>query len=136
MSFSSAKDDSQPANKLAAVNSPGARPDVFLGRGSKIVGTLTFTGVVELDGAVEGEIRSEGRLTIGEAGEINARIQGVEVVVRGKVVGDISASKKLVLQKPARIVGNVACSTLSVEEGVVIEGKISMTSASPSIAAK
>ena len=111
---------------------PGAEgtPDAFLGKGSKVVGTLTFTGPVELDGQVEGEISSQDKLTVGESAVITAKVSGSEIIIRGTVSGDISASKKLILKKPARITGNITTSNLMIEEGVVFEGKCSMTGGS------
>lgn len=99
----------------------------FLGKGSKVIGTLNFQGPVELDGQVEGEINASAKLTIGEGADIKAKITGTEIVVRGRVVGDIKASKRLSLLKPARITGNISSANLSIEEGVVFEGQCAMS---------
>jgi len=104
--------------------------EAFLGKGSKVVGTLTFTGPVELDGYVEGEVIAQDRLTIGESAVINARISGGEILVKGTVNGYITASKRLSLKRPARVIGNINCTNLSIEEGVIFEGKASMGAAS------
>ena len=101
--------------------------EAFLGKGSKAVGTLTFTGPAEIDGAVEGEVQAKDRLTIGESATVNAKITGSEIIVKGTVTGDIVASKKLSLRRPARITGNITANSLSIEEGVVFEGKCSMS---------
>lgn len=102
--------------------------EAILGKGSKVVGNLTFTGPVELDGHVEGEINAQDRITIGESAVINARIIGGEVVVKGTVNGDINASKRLSLKRPAKVIGNISSTNLSIEEGVVFEGKCIMSS--------
>ncbi len=108
---------------------PGAgKVEVFLGKGSKVVGTLSFTGPVELDGFIEGEINAQDRLTIGEAAVINAKISGAEILIKGTVTGDVFASKRLALRKPARVTGNITSANLSIEEGVVFEGKCAMSS--------
>lgn len=106
---------------LAASGQP--KVEAFLGRGSRVVGALTFSGPVELDGYVEGEINAQDRLTVGESAVVNARISGSEILVKGTVNGDITASKRLALRKPAKVVGNISCTNLSIEEGVVFEGK-------------
>ena len=139
MSFGrSSKDDTEhsfttlsSAPSGIAVGSPGTAagtksPEAFLGKGCKVVGTLTFTGPVEIEGSVEGEIIAQDRLTIGESAAIKGKVSGTEVTVKGEVNGDITASKKLSLRKPARITGNIASAILSVEEGVSFEGKCSM----------
>jgi len=110
--------------------------DAFLGKGCKVVGTLHFTGPVELNGHVEGEVNAQERLTIGEGAVINARVSGAEIVIRGTVNGDVNCTKRLVLCKPARIVGNITTTSISIEEGVVFEGKCSMSKAASAEAAK
>lgn len=110
--------------------------EAFLGKGSKVVGSLSFSGPADLDGEVEGEITSNERLTIGESAVINAKISGGEIVVKGTVNGDIIASKRLSLKKPARVTGNLIATNLSIEEGVVFEGKCSMNDARSSESSK
>lgn len=128
MSFGKSKDDREALQPVVAGASVSA-PEVFLGKGSKITGTLSFSGAADIEGVVEGEILSQDRLTIGETAVVNARINGAEIVVKGQVTGDIVASRRLSLRKPARVIGNISCAVLSVEEGVVLEGKCTMTSA-------
>lgn len=108
----------------------------FLGSGSKVVGQLTFTGPVELDGQIEGEITAQDKLTIGEAAFVKGTINGSEILVKGTVQGDIIATKKLVLRKPAKVMGNITAPSLNIEDGVKFDGKCSMnTGASSSQAA-
>ena len=136
MTFGKPKDDrspeslSTPSFSLGG-GSTGEKVEAFLGKGAKVVGTLTFTGPVELDGYVEGEINAQERLTIGEAAVINAKVTGSEILVKGTVNGDIYASRRLALKKPAKVVGNITAAALSIEEGVVFEGKSSMSSSQP-----
>lgn len=102
--------------------------EAFLGKGSKVVGNLNFSGPVELDGYIEGEISAQDKLTIGESAVVNAKITGAEILVKGNVNGDIFANKRLSLKRPARVVGNITTTNLSIEEGVIFEGKASMSS--------
>ena len=134
MSFGKFKDDSEkstPSNALTTshhghptMNS--GKNEAFLGKGTKVVGTLSFNGPVELDGAVEGEIQSKETLTIGESAVIHAKIHGVEITIKGTVTGDIVASKRLAIRKPARVTGNISSPLLSIEDGVQFEGRCSM----------
>lgn len=136
MSFGKFRDDkdttgttttSSSTTSSGVISSSGSgRAEAFLGRGSKVVGTLTFTGPVELDGNVEGEINSKETLTIGESAVINAKINGSEVIIRGTVTGDVITTKKLSLKKPARVTGNISSPAISIEEGVHFEGKCAM----------
>ncbi len=117
-------------------NAGSARKDAFLGKGTKVVGSLSFAGSAEIEGYIEGELQAQDRLVIGESAVINAKISGTEIVIRGTVNGDITATNRLYLQKPAKVVGNVKCGSLGIEEGVAFEGKCTMdnkeSSAKPS----
>ena len=107
----------------------------FLGQGSKVVGTLNFSGPVDIDGYIEGELNAD-KLTIGESAVINARVNGAEILIKGTVHGDITATKRLHLQKPAKVVGNITSSNLSIEEGVIFEGQCIMNSSQKGSAVK
>ena len=106
--------------------------EAFLGKGSKVTGSLAFSGPADLDGTVEGEVTARERLTIGESAVINAKISGAEIIVKGTVNGDIVANKRLSLKKPARVTGNLTATNLSIEEGVIFEGKCIMTTGASS----
>lgn len=112
---------------FASVEAGATGMDAYIGKGAKINGNLTFTGPVEIDGQVEGEIHSKDRLIIGESAVINAKINGTDVLVKGTVNGDISATKRLSLKRPAKVTGNISSTTISIEEGVMFEGKCTMT---------
>lgn len=134
MSFVKLREDAKEAEKTQGTQPPlhtvtGAtgKPEAYLGRGTKVVGTLSFSGSTEIDCHVEGEINSKETLVISEGAVVNGKIFGGEITVRGTVNGDIVASKRLSLKRPAKIVGNISASNLSIEEGVVFEGKCAMT---------
>ena len=135
MSFGKLKDEPE---RLTPFTNAGGRPgvisggnvDAFLGKGSRVVGTLSFSGPVELDGDVEGEIQAKERLVIGESAMIKAKVTGGEILVKGTITGDITATKTLTLKRPAKILGNINAANLSIEEGVIFEGKCTMGAAS------
>jgi cytoskeletal protein CcmA (bactofilin family) len=66
---------------------------------------------------------------LGEGANIQGKVYGAEVTVRGTVNGDLIAAKRLTIKKPARIVGNISCPVISIEEGVHFEGRCSMVAA-------
>lgn len=103
-------------------------------KGSRVAGQLVFQGAAKIDGNVEGEIRCNGTLTIGEGAEIRAKITGQTVVIRGKVEGNVTAKEKVELVAPARLYGNIASPRLIITEGVVFDGDCSMGVAKPKIA--
>lgn len=104
----------------------GTQGEAVLGIGSKVIGTLSFTGPVQVDGEIEGEVHCKDKLVIGQSAVLKAKISGVDIVVLGTINGDIVAAKSLALKKPAKVLGNISAEQLSIEEGVVFEGNCSM----------
>jgi cytoskeletal protein CcmA (bactofilin family) len=86
-----------------------------------IVGTLTSTGDIQIDGKVEGDIRS-GSLTIGEKANIEGEIVAEEVTIRGRVHGTIRA-RKVQLAGTCHVEGVILHEALSVEVGAFFEGQ-------------
>lgn len=91
-------------------------------------GTLAFKDPVKLriNGSFEGRLDTKGSLIIGESAVVRADINGEEIVVSGKVTGNIVAEKKLAILASAHVVGDVTAPLLSVESGAIIHGKCQM----------
>lgn len=97
-----------------------------LGAGSTVNGKLSFEGSVEIDGQIHGEIDAKDTVIIGDKAIVQAQITAGTVIVKGKVTGDVVARKRIELQAPARLVGNITTPSLVIHEGVVFEGNCSM----------
>ncbi len=98
----------------------------FLGRGVDFKGKANFDGTVRVDGHFEGEITTADTLIIGEHAVIKGTITGGVIVSGGKVEGNITASKKVQLLKPAVLIGDVNSPSFSMEEGVLFQGVCDM----------
>ena len=98
----------------------------FLGKGVDFKGKANFDGTVRIDGHFEGEITTADTLIIGEHAVIKGSIVGAVIVSSGKVQGNIVASKKVQLLKPAVLVGDVQSPSFSMEEGVLFQGVCDM----------
>jgi cytoskeletal protein CcmA (bactofilin family) len=94
----------------------------FLGKGVDFKGQANFDGTVRVDGHFEGEITTADTLIIGEHAVIKGTIMGGVIVSGGKVEGNITASKKVQLLKPAVLIGDVHSPSFSMEEGVLFQG--------------
>ena len=101
--------------------------NALLGKGSQFEGKLIFEGTVRIDGKFRGEIHSEGKLVVGEHGDLEGEIWVESAVISGKVKGNIVTTGKLELQPGARIQGNLNTPTLSVSDGAVFDGQCQMT---------
>ena len=85
-----------------------------------INGTLSSTGDIQIDGRIEGDVRSVG-LVIGEKAEIHGEVYAEEVTVRGKVVGRIRA-RKVLLAATSHVEGDILHEAFAVESGAFFEG--------------
>jgi cytoskeletal protein CcmA (bactofilin family) len=85
-----------------------------------IQGSINSTGDVQIDGRLEGDVRSAG-LVIGDQAEIQGEISAEEVNVRGKVMGRIRA-RRVLLAATAHVEGDILHEALSVEAGAFFEG--------------
>jgi cytoskeletal protein CcmA (bactofilin family) len=83
-------------------------------------GALNSAGDIQIDGRVEGDVRSAG-LVIGEKAEIHGEIFAEDVTVRGKVIGRICA-RKVLLATTSHVEGDILHEALAVETGAFFEG--------------
>jgi len=91
-------------------------------------GTLMFKDPVNLriNGSFEGKLDTKGSLIIGENASVRADISGDEIIIGGKLTGNIVAANSLKVLSNAHIVGDINTPTLSVETGAIIHGKCQM----------
>jgi len=98
----------------------------FLGPGSKFEGKLFFDEIVRLDGAFKGEIVSKDTLIVGETADIEGEVEVGTFILSGNFKGNIKANTRVELRRPAKFEGTVETPVLVVEEGVVLNGSLSM----------
>ena len=85
-----------------------------------INGTISSTGDIQVDGRVEGDVRSVG-LVIGDNAEINGEVLAEDLTVRGKVSGRIRA-RKVLLAATSHVEGDILHEAFAVEAGAFFEG--------------
>lgn len=98
----------------------------YLGPGTKVNGKLIFDGPVTIDGEVEGEIVAQANVTVGQQATIKGKLSAASIIVQGKVLADVQAEKKLEVQPPGSVVGDVTTQSLIIGDGAVLEGHVSM----------
>jgi cytoskeletal protein CcmA (bactofilin family) len=113
---------SAPAQAAASRPPQGSTRNV-LSSDVEIKGTVKFTNDLVVDGKIEGEINSDGNLTVGENARIRAEIKTGTVVIYGKVHGNITVSERVELKASAEVVGDIKAKTLSIEAGAIFVGK-------------
>jgi cytoskeletal protein CcmA (bactofilin family) len=100
-------------------NRPHSAPTI-ISADMVINGTLASGGDVQIDGRVEGDVRSAG-LVIGDKAEVHGEIHAEDVTIRGKVVGRIRA-RKVTLAASSHVEGDILHEAFAVEAGAFFEG--------------
>jgi len=98
----------------------------IIGKGSRIKGTLHVEGGVRIDGKIEGNIESNGFVTIGLSGEAKADIKAKECLISGKVTGNVNVAEGLELDRTANLTGDIVAKILRVHTGAIFNGSSKM----------
>ena len=93
----------------------------------EIKGSIKFANDLTIDGKVEGEINSNGLLTVGQNAEIRGEIKTKSVTVLGKVHGNITVEERCELKSHAVLMGDLKAARLVIEEGATFVGKSEVT---------
>ncbi len=102
----------------------GARSTTVLTADCEFKGALAFSGELQLHGRLEGTIESEGgALTVGEEAIIKAEIKVIDVLIYGKVQGNIYATGRVELRGKAEVYGDLHTNRLAMDDGVVFVGR-------------
>ena len=120
--FSSKKDTAPPAASNVPPAKRAARSSApsIISADLVVTGTLTSTGDIQIDGRIEGDVRSIG-LVIGDKAEISGEVLAEDVTVRGKVTGRIRA-RKVLLAATSHVEGDILHEAFAVESGAFFEG--------------
>ena len=105
--------------------SPAIADQATIGKSLVVKGEVTGSESLYIDGKVEGAINLPGnRVTIGRNGQVSANISAREVVVLGKVRGNINASDRVDIRSEGSLTGDVIAQRISIEDGAFFKGGI------------
>lgn len=109
-------------------DSVAARIDTLVGKSARVQGDVEFSGGLHLDGCVTGNVRaaagSGSTLSVSEQGSIEGSVEVPNVILNGRVQGDIRAQEKVVLGTQARVRGNVHYGSIEIALGAEIAGRL------------
>jgi cytoskeletal protein CcmA (bactofilin family) len=108
---------------ISVSNSP--LEQATIGKSIVIKGEVSGAEALYIDGRIEGSISvPENRVTIGRHGVIQANITAREVVIMGKVSGNVECSDRLDIRGEGSLTGDVITERISVEDGALMKGSI------------
>lgn len=112
------------------------RNSARLGASLQIKGHITGTEDLQIDGKVDGPITLKGHeLTVGSTAQLNSEIHAGEVVVYGKVVGNLHARDRVDVKKDGSVIGDISTARISIEDGAQFKGRIEIDPAKSQAAA-
>lgn len=107
--FSENKKDKNMTENTASQN--------IIANGTKLVGDLSSQGGIRVDGIIEGNVKTSGKVVVGKSGLIKGTLNGSDAYFEGKFSGKLTLSGTLTLKASAEIEGDVVAGKLAVEPG-------------------
>ena len=98
-------------------------------KNTAIIGDIISEGDFRIDGTLEGNIKTKGRVIIGISGSVKGKIDAVNSDIEGKFSGDLLVQETLTIKATAIISGDVVIGKLSVEPGATFNASCSMRGA-------
>jgi cytoskeletal protein CcmA (bactofilin family) len=100
--------------------------ECYIAEGTTVEGKITGNSSVGIDGVINGEMNISSRVVVGENGEIKGEIRADDVLISGKVTGNIEAKNLFEASPPGQVYGDIKADRVVIEEGVFIDGNITM----------
>lgn len=103
-----------------------SKMETIIGSNTCLKGSLSSEGAIRVDGKLEGNIIDAADVFVGEDGEICGNVHSSQVVIGGKVNGNIEAHSSLELLQSAEVSGDIKTASLSISDGSFFEGNCTM----------
>jgi len=98
----------------------------LIGAGTEITGDVNSNGDIRIDGILTGNLKTAGKVVIGETGKINGEIECKNSEVLGEINGKIKVSDLLSLKATSKIFGDILTKKLAIEPGSIFTGNCKM----------
>jgi cytoskeletal protein CcmA (bactofilin family) len=101
--------------------------ETVIGPSVTVKGNLNSNGNIIIEGILKGGVKTAGEVFVGNKAQITADVEAKSSRVGGEVRGNLKIEGPLAVFSSAKIFGDIECSSLSVENGAIINGKCTMT---------
>jgi len=95
-----------------------------IGRATVVRGNVRGSGSLEILGRVEGDVNVAGEIVLGDEGAVKGNVSGAVVTISGAVQGDVRASDSVLLERGARVVGDLTAPRIGIAEGALAKGLV------------
>jgi cytoskeletal protein CcmA (bactofilin family) len=117
---------SKEKNESSKITYPMKMERNVIAKNTKIKGEIISDGDFRIDGFLEGELKTKGRVIIGGGGFVQGKIEATNADIEGKFSGQLHVEKTLTLKAVSNISGDVVVGKLSVEPGATFNASCIM----------
>ncbi len=98
--------------------------ETIIGAAIKVKGNFHGQGNIVIEGVLEGSLKTDANIFIGEKARVTANIEAKDLIVNGEVRGNVRVINYLSLGGTARIIGDIQYGEISIERGAIINGQL------------
>ena len=103
-------------------------PNCTIGEGAVFEGKFYVNGSILIEGKFHGDIKTDDQLVVGPTGRVKTDIIARKVTIAGTLIGNILAAEEVNLVESGKVLGDISTPKLNVEDGVITQGKVTITS--------
>lgn len=112
--------------KMARNNEVDASATNFVRSGTEINGDINCKGDIRIDGKLFGNLKSDGKVVVGESGLIEGTVECANASIEGNVKATVVVNELLALKSTANLVGEITTNKLQIEPGANFSGACKM----------
>jgi cytoskeletal protein CcmA (bactofilin family) len=98
--------------------------ETIIGASIKVKGNFQGQGNIIIEGALEGSLKTEANLFIGDQAKVVANIEAHDAIINGEIQGNVKAKSYLAIGGSAKVFGDIQYGELSIEKGAIINGQL------------
>jgi len=95
-----------------------------IGAGTIVRGNVEGDGSLEIFGRVEGDVSMGGDVVVGETGAVRGNVSGEKISVHGAVQGDLRGADAVLLERGAKVVGDLSAPRIGIANGALMRGAV------------
>lgn len=118
-----------PGHRQANPSTPASRaeqPVTRIAGGTRITGEISGTTELLIEGEVDGRVRLDGRVVVGQGGGVKGEIDARSALIAGRVEGPVRGSERVEVGGTGRLEGDIAAPRVTIAEGAFFKGKVEM----------
>lgn len=100
--------------------------ETLIGENCHVIGCLEGSGLLKIDGCVDGDTNWSEDINLGITCDYNGNISCKNAIINGKVKGNICCSETLTIENCGKILGDIVAKHLVIKQGGILDGKCSM----------